>query len=308
MQKAYIGTLYNLMKQDKNVISCLSDSGTDYDEMIARELPLQCINFGISENNKVAAAAGLASCGKIPFVYTTNAFLAYRSYEFIRDDICLQNRNVKLIGMGCGLSWSTLGPTHHTTEDISALKSLPNLIILSPASPKEVEKAVMEAYKIKGPVYIRIGMSNEKEIYDNDYDFRIGKNIKITGGESATVFVTGSIISELLENMESLNNEDISLKIINVPTLKPIDEENIIEECKKSKLVFSLEEHNVIGGLGSSIADIIATNNLNTKLVKIGLNDCFATGYGTYDEIKKMNGLDRNSIQKIIKMNINKEN
>lgn len=308
MQKAYIGTLYNLMKQDKNVISCLSDSGTDYDEMIARELPLQCINFGISENNKVAAAAGLASCGKIPFVYTTNAFLAYRSYEFIRDDICLQNRNVKLIGMGCGLSWSTLGSTHHTTEDISALKALPNLTILSPASPKEVEKSVIEAYKIKGPVYIRIGMSNEKEIYDGDYDFKIGKNIKITDGESATVFVTGSIISELLENMESLNNEGINLKIINVPTLKPIDEANIIEECKKSKLVFSLEEHNVIGGLGSSIADIIVTNNLNTKLVKIGLNDCFATGYGTYDEIKKMNGLDRNSIQKIIKMNINKEN
>src|SRR5574344_943585 len=120
MQKAYITSLYNLMKKDHNVISCLSDSGTDYDEMIARELPDQSINFGICENNQVAAASGLASCGKIPFVYTTNAFLAYRSYEFVRDDVCLQNRNVKIIGMGCGISWSTLGPTHHTTEDLSA--------------------------------------------------------------------------------------------------------------------------------------------------------------------------------------------
>ena len=147
MQKTYVMKLYDFMKKDKNVISCLSDSGTDYDEMIARELPNQSLNFGISENNKVAAAAGLATCGKIPFVYTTNAFLAYRSYEFIRDDVCLQNKNVKLVGMGCGLSWSTLGSTHHTTEDISALKAIPNLTLLSPASPKESIKSISALIK-----------------------------------------------------------------------------------------------------------------------------------------------------------------
>ena len=304
MQKAYIKTIYNLMKQDKNVILCLSDSGTDYDEMIARELPSQVINFGISENNKVAASAGLASQGKIPFVYTTNAFLAYRSYEFIRDDICLQNRNVKLVGMGSGLSWSTLGPTHHATEDIAVLKALPNLTILSPASPFEVEKSIIAAYQIDGPVYIRISMSNEKEIYDNDYSFIVSKNIKVTDGDMGTVFVTGSIISELLDTIEMFNKEGISLRVINVHTLKPLDEENIIEECKNSKIVFSLEEHNIIGGLGSSIADIIATNSIDTKLIKIGLNDTFATGYGTYSEIKKLNGLDKDSIYKIIKDNL----
>ena len=304
MQKAYINALYELIKQDKNVISCLSDSGTDYDELIAREFPDQCINFGISENNKVAAASGLAACGKIPFVYTTNAFLAYRSYEFIRDDICLQNRNVKLVGMGSGLSWSTLGPTHHATEDIAVLKALPNLTILSPASPFEVEKSIIAAYQIDGPVYIRMGMSNEKEIYEDDYSFIVSKNIKITDGDMGTVFVTGSIISELLDTIEMLNKEGISLRVINVHTLKPLDEGNIIEECKNSKIVFSLEEHNIIGGLGSSIADVIATNSIDTKLIKIGLNDTFATGYGTYSEIKKLNGLDKDSIYKIIKDNL----
>lgn len=304
MQKAYIKTIYNLMKQDKNVILCLSDSGTDYDEMIARELPSQVINFGISENNKVAASVGLASQGKIPFVYTTNAFLAYRSYEFIRDDICLQNRNVKLVGMGSGLSWSTLGPTHHATEDIAVLKALPNLTILSPASPFELEKSILAAYQIDGPVYIRMGMSNEKEIYKDDYSFIVSKNIKVTDGDMGTVFVTGSIISELLDTIEMFNKEGISLRVINVHTLKPLDEENIIEECKNSKIVFSLEEHNIIGGLGSSIADIIATNSIDTKLIKIGLNDTFATGYGTYSEIKRLNGLDKDSIYKIIKDNL----
>lgn len=284
------------MKQDKNVISCLSDSGTDYDEMLMREFPKQCINYGICENNKVASASGLASTGKIPFVYTTNAFLAYRSYEFIRDDVCLQNRNVKLIGMGCGISWSTLGSTHHTTEDISALKALPNLTILSPCSPKELEKCMQYAYETNGPIYIRIGMGNEQEIYDDECPFTISKNNVIKDGKDATIFVTGSIISEVLKASELLEKENISIKIVNVSTLKPFDEKNVIEEISSQKNIISVEEHNIIGGLGSSIADVIAQNESNCKLSKIGLNDCFAKGYGTYDEIKKMNGLDYNSI------------
>lgn len=304
MQKAYITALYNILKEDKNVISCLSDSGTDYDELIAREFPDQCINFGLSENNKVAAAAGLASCGKIPFVYTTNAFLAYRSYEFIRDDVCLQNYNVKLVGMGCGLSWSTLGPTHHTTEDISALKAIPNLVIFSPASPKEVEKCLESAYKIKGPVYIRIGMSNESEIYSDECPFEVGKNSVIKEGLDATVFVTGSIISNVIDASKKLSLENIHIRIVDVSTIKPFDNDFIIKEATKQKKMFSVEEHNVIGGIGSSIADVIATYGLSCKLTKIGLNDCFAHGYGTYDEVKQMNNLDANSIYKIVKENL----
>lgn len=304
MQKAYIKALYNILKDDKNIISCLSDSGTDYDEMIAREFPDQCINFGISENNKVAAAAGLASCGKIPFVYTTSAFLAYRSYEFIRDDICLQNYNVKLIGMGCGISWSTLGSTHHTTEDISALKAIPNLTILSPASPREVEKCINAAYKIKGPVYVRLGMSNETEIYENDYNFEVGKNNVICDGKKATIFATGSIISEVIEACNKLRLEKIDIKIINISTIKPFDEDSIFKEASSHNMLFSAEEHNIIGGIGSSIADVIATNGLGSKLIKIGLNDCFASGYGTHSEIKKINKLDSESIYAIIKENL----
>lgn len=304
MQKAYINALYELISQDKNVISCLSDSGTDYDELIAREFPNQCFNFGISENNKVAAASGLAACGKIPFVYTTNAFLAYRSYEFIRDDVCMQNRNVKLVGMGCGLSWSTLGTTHHTTEDIAALKAIPNLTIFSPASPMELAKCVKKAYEIKGPVYIRMGMSNEREIYQEDYEIEIGKNITIREGKDATVFCTGSIISEVLEASEKLSKEGIDIKIIDINTIKPFDIENIKQECKQQKKIFSVEEHNVIGGIGSSIADVIAENAIETKLTKIGLNDKFAEGYGTYQEIKSMNGLDAESMYDFIKKNV----
>lgn len=301
MQKSYINSLYQLLKKDKNVISCLSDSGTDYDEMIAREFPNQVINFGISENNKVAAAAGLASCGKIPFVYTTGAFLAYRSYEFIRNDVCIQNKNVKLIGMGSGLAWSTLGVTHHTTEDIAVLKALPNLTILSPCSPKELEKCINAAYEIKGPVYVRMGMSNEKEIYPDDCAFTLGKNNILLEGNRGTIFTTGSIISEVLSANKKLKEEGILLEVVNISTIKPFDQQSVIEECKKNPIIFSVEEHNVIGGIGSSIADVIAENKLDVELIKIGLDDTFAVGYGTHEQVLEMNGLDSNHIYEIIK-------
>lgn len=303
MQRAYMSALYELIRKDDRVVSCLSDSGTDYDELIAREFPDRVINFGISENNQVTAAAGMAAVGKIPFVYTTGAFLAYRSYEFIRDDVCLQNRNVKIVGMGSGLSWSTLGATHHTTEDLALLRSMPNLTVITPASPKELISAVNAAYEIDGPVYIRMGMSAEKEIYDGDADFKVGENKVIRDGDDAVVFVTGSIISQLLEAADKLAENGKSISVVNVHTIAPLDKESIVSQVEKHTKVFSLEEHNVVGGLGSSIADVIAENGLNTKLVKIGLKG-FGTGFGTHAQVLKMNGLDSESIFEILNANI----
>lgn len=302
MQRAYVTVLYEIIKNDKNVISCLSDSGTDYDELIAREFPNQVVNFGISENNQLAAAAGMAAAGKIPFVYTTSAFIAYRSYEFLRDDICLQNRNVKLIGMGTGVSWSTLGATHHTTEDIALLRSLPNLIVITPASPKELQLAVETAYKHRGPVYIRMGMSGEKEIFDDDYQFKLGKNTVVRDGCDLTVFTTGSIISEVIDAAQMLETKGFSARIINASTLKPIDSDNIIAECMNQDKVFSVEEHNIIGGLGTAIADIACENGIALTLHKIGLTDTFANGFGVKSNVLKENKLDAVSIyQQILK-------
>ncbi|MBQ7964951.1 MAG: transketolase [Ruminococcus sp.] len=303
MQRAYMSALYELIRKDNRVVSCLSDSGTDYDELIAREFPDRVINFGISENNQVTAAAGMAAVGKIPFVYTTGAFLAYRSYEFIRDDVCMQNRNVKIVGMGSGLSWSTLGATHHATEDLALLKNMPNLTVITPASPKELIAAVNAAYEIDSPVYIRMGMSAEKEIYDGEIDFEIGKNEVIADGEDAIVFVTGSIVSQLLEAKQKLNESGKTIKIVNVHTIAPLNKMAIASEIEKFDKVFSLEEHNVNGGLGSSIADVIAEFGLNKKLTKIGLHT-FGTGFGTHSQVLKANKLDSDSIFDLLNANI----
>ena len=302
MQRAYVTALYDILKNDKNVISCLSDSGTDYDELIAREFPEQVINFGISENNQVVAAAGMAAAGKIPFVYTTGAFIAYRSYEFLRDDICLQNRNVKLVGMGTGVSWSTLGATHHTTEDIALLRSLPNLTIITPATPKELEGAVKAAYEHDGPVYIRMGMSGEKEFFDDSYCFESGKNVMIQEGNDVTVFSTGSILSEVMTAAEMLKEQGIEAKIINVHTLKPLDTDHIIAECKKQSHIVTVEEHNVVGGLGTAIADAAVESGLPINLKKIGLNDRFAQGFGSKASVLRDNQLDASGIYEKIRI------
>ncbi|MEG0577561.1 MAG: transketolase C-terminal domain-containing protein [Bacilli bacterium] len=301
MQKAYLNALYELMQKDKNVYSLLSDSGTKYDEILINEFPNQCFDFGIAEANKVGASSGMAALGKIPFVYTTGAFLAYRSYEFIRNDICMQKRNVKIVGAGSGMGISTLGPSHHSTEDISSLRAIPNLTILSPASPTEMRKCVFASYEFKGPIYIRTGMGNEDEIYSEDYEFVIGKNIVMKKGNDIGIITTGSITSEALIAAALLEQEGISVQFINIHTLKPFDSSSIINLPKSIKYIFTVEEHNILGGLGSIVSEVIAENGLNYKIVRIGLNDCFATGYGTHFDMLKMNGLDSLSIYDKIK-------
>jgi transketolase len=286
----------------------LSDSGTDYDLLMRRDMPKQCFNFGISEQHKIAAASGMAAMGKIPFVYTTGAFIAYRAHEFVRDDICFQKRNVKLMGMGMGMSmgsWSTLGASHHTTEDIAALRALPNLTLMCAATPIEVRKTVQAAYEIDGPVYVRLGMSNEDELYDEDYDFQVGKLSAVISGGDQTVFVTGTVAGEAYKSVTRLNEEGYSVSLINVSTLKPLDAAGILS-CVKKK-VFTVEEHNILGGLGGAIAEVLAEHVFSVPLIRIGLRDCFAEGYGTTNEVRAMNGLDAYGIYKQIKKHLQTE-
>ena len=301
MQSAYIGKLLELAERDRNVLHILADSGTGYDEMFRKNFPNQIYNFGIGEENMVAAAAGMATVGKIPFVFTAGAFLAYRSMEFIRDDVCFQNLNVKIVGMGSGLSWSSLGPTHHTTEDIAVLRAIPNLLILSPATPRQVAECVQAAYNYVGPVYIRIGMNHEREFFDDTYKMTLFHNDVIREGKDAVVYTTGSILDEVEQASKLLLKDGIDTGIVNVTTLKPFDALEIVETCKKYKKIFVVEEHNIHGGLGGIIAEAVAYHGLAAKVYPIGISDMFAVGYGTYQAVRKANNLDAESIYKKIK-------
>lgn len=298
MRTAYLNTLYELAEKDKNVFALISDNGAIVYDKFRADFESQYYNLGISEANMLGVAAGMANCGKIPFAYTIGAFLAYRALEFIRNDICLQNQNVKVVGTGAGMVYSALGPTHHATEDMGCLRSLPNLTIFSPASPIEVRKTVLEAYKMQGPVYIRLGTNKEEELYENDdYEFVAGRGIEVRPGTDITIVGTGNILLDVMKARDVLKQEGVSVRVINIHTIKPFDSEIIKKAVCETKGIVTVEDHNVIGGLGSAVAEAVAESGMGTKFRRIGLENSFSKGYGTYAQVKEMNGL---GIQKIV--------
>ncbi len=291
MRTAYLDSLYNLAQKDKRVYALISDNGAIVYDKYRKDLAGQYLNLGISEANMLGMAAGMASCGKIPFAYTIGAFLAYRSLEFIRNDICLQNMNVKIVGTGAGMKYSALGPTHHSTEDLGCLRSLPNLTILSPASPMEVAKATRAAYEHMGPIYLRLGTNGEQEIYEQDYQFEIGKGVTLAEGDDITIIGTGNILAEVLRVRDMLNRKGISARIINMHTIKPLDKEIILKAIGETKALVTVEDHDIIGGLGSAVAEVVAESGKGTRFVRVGLKENFAVGYGTYSDMIGQNKL-----------------
>ena len=301
MRTAYINELSKLAAKDSDVIAMISDNGAIVYDDYRERFPRQYINSGIAESSMIAMAAGLASRGKIPFAYTIGSFLAYRALEFIRNDVCMQKQNVKIVGTGAGFAYSTLGPTHHVTEDVPMLRALPNLTLLSPASPIEVGKCVRAAYEIEGPVYIRLGTNREKEIYDTDeYGFEVGRGVVLQEGSDVTMISTGNMLYDLLQVANRLKENGISSRIVNIHTLKPFDREIIVDSAGKTKGILTVEEQTIYGGLGSMVAEVIAEEKLAVPLLRIGLAD-FAHGYGTHDELKDMNGIGVGRVVKLAK-------
>lgn len=300
MRNTYLNTLYDLARQDSDVLSLVADNGLIVFDGFRRDFPDRYFNFGISEGHMIAAAAGMASCGKIPFVYTISAFLAYRGYEFLRDDVCFQNQNVKIVGIGSGLTYSTLGPSHHTTEDIGLLRGIPNLTVFSPSTKAEVRWMMGEAYGKKGPVYIRLS-NNDKEYYAEGTKFELGIPSVVKAGSDLTLITTGSIINEAMNASKMLEADGISTEVVSMHTLKPLRSDAVARIVSKNKKLVVLEEHNVIGGLYSAVSEALVQEQACVPCLKIGLNDAFADGYGALEEVRAANGLDCGSIYAKIK-------
>ena len=290
MRTAYLDTLYELAENDRRVYALISDNGAIVYDKYRKDLPDQYLNLGISEANMIGMAAGMASRGKIPFTYTIGAFLAYRAFEFIRNDVCLQNQNVMIVGTGAGMVYSALGPTHHSTEDLGGLRALSNLVILCPASPLEVKRATVAAYEHMGPVYLRLGTNKEPEIYTWDYSFEIGKGVIVRQGKDITLIGTGSILKDILDVAEILSGKDIQARVINMHTLKPIDKEIILQAIDETGKIVTIEDHNIIGGLGSAVAEVVAESGKGVIFRRLGLEG-FSIGYGTYEQVKNRNGI-----------------
>jgi len=299
MKKTFEEYLYKRMKEDKRIVVFFSDNDFSFYDDFKKYFSDRIFNFGIAESNMVAAAAGLAksSAGElIPVVYTAGAFLAYRAYEFIRNDVCLGKLNVKFVGMGSGLKINNFGPTHHTTEDIAVLRVLPNLALFSPASPKEVSVVFDKAIEYTGAVYIRLGKGFETEIYDETPNFEPGKSTLLKQGDDITIISTGSIISNVLSASSRLKEEGISADIINMSSIKPIDAEGIIDSARRTGRVVSVEEHQISGGLGSAVSEVLCSNNISVLFERVGLKDVFCTKYGWHKDLLEFCGLSSDDI------------
>ena len=295
-------------EKNKNLIVLSADLGRS--SGLARfklEFPKQYISVGISEQNLIGVAAGLADEGFKVFVTSFAPFLSMRASEQIRMNLGYMKHNVNLIALGSGLSMGFLGNSHFGLEDVAIMRTIPNLNITCPSDCSELGK-VLHDYSAndRGPSYIRLtGIPGSKNVYDKNYTYKFGKNITIYKGEDILVLCHGSILGQVKQSIKNLKKMRINAQLVNVVSLKPIDEK-IISLFKKFKKIITIEEHTSVGGLGSIMAEKILKNNIKTRLFSISLPDKFGPT-GTYDYLLKYHGLDSESITKKIIKFVNKK-
>ncbi|AOR24817.1 transketolase family protein [Clostridium taeniosporum] len=299
-RESYGATLAQLGNENKNIVVLDADlSKATKSEIFAKAHPDRFINVGIAEQNMIGMAAGLANGGKIPFATTFAVFAAGRAFEVIRNSVCYPNVNVKIAATHAGITVGPDGGSHQAIEDIALMSSLPNMIVLSPADDIEACKCIKVAAEIKSPVYIRLGRIALDDIYTEDYNFKIGKGNTIVEGNDVSIIATGIMVHKALKAAKELKEEGINARVINISTIKPIDEEIIIKAAKETKGIVTVEEHSIIGGLGDRVASVVC-DNYPTKVKKIGVKDVFGES-GDPDGLLEKHGLTVENIKKVSK-------
>ena len=293
--ESYGEALEKLGEKYKDIVVFDADlAGATKTINFAKKFPERFFDMGIAESNMMSTAAGMATTGKVPFASTFAVFATGRSYDQIRNSICYPNLNVKICGTHYGITVGEDGATHQMLEDISLMRTLPNMKVLSPSDDTETKWAIEEAYKQNGPVYVRLSRMATPIIYDENQKFEFGKMIQIGEGKDATIFATGDVLPEALKAKTILEKKGIFVRVIDVHTIKPIDEDMIIKCAKETKRLISIEDHNIIGGLGSAISEVL-TSKFPAKLERMGMNDEFGRS-GKAEELIKFYHLDAEAI------------
>lgn len=306
IRKAFGKTLAEIGERNEKIIVMDADLAcSTQTKIFADKFPDRFFDCGIAEQNMLATAAGLASEGKIPFVASFAVFVTGRTYDQIRNGICYPNFNVKIVGTHGGVTVGEDGATHQALEDISLMRGLPHMTVIVPADCKECQEAIKYAALHEGPTYIRIPRSNVPDIFDENYSFNIHKAVVVEEGTDVSVFTNGETLAEVLLAAEELKKDNISLEVINVPVVKPLDFQTVIESVKKTKFAITVENHSIIGGLGSAICETLA-DKLPSKVYRIGVNDEFGQS-GKAKELIEHYGLDSKTLAKRIRAIIKKE-
>lgn len=304
MRDTFVRTLLEIAKKDKNVYIITGDLGFGVLKPFWTELPDQIINAGIAEQNMTSIAAGLAMQGKTVYTYSIGNFPTLRCIEQIRNDCAYHNANVKVVCVGGGFVYGSLGMSHHATEDIAIMRSLPDVTVLAPGDLVEAECATKAIYETPGTCYLRLGRGGEKRIHEKLDGFTIGKAIEIQKGENVAVFSTGAIFDEVNEACEELKVQGIIPTVYTFPTVKPIDKDVILECAKTHKAIVTVEEHNLSGGFGSAVAEVLAeTDGVKAKLVRVALDDRYSCIVGSQKYLRKQYSIDAKAIIEKVKEN-----
>ena len=304
MRDTFVKTLLEIAKKDKNVYIVTGDLGFGVLKPFWDELPDQIINAGIAEQNMTSIAAGLAMQGKVVYTYSIGNFPTLRCIEQIRNDCAYHDANVKVVCVGGGFVYGSLGMSHHATEDIAMMRALPNVTVVAPGDLVDAACATKAIYETPGTCYLRLGRGGEKQIHDSIDNFEIGKAIKIQDGEKIAIFSTGAIFDEVDEACKALSEEGIVPTVYTFPTVKPIDKDVILECASKYGTIITVEEHNLSGGFGSAVAEVLAEqDSKNAKLVRIALDDRYSCIVGSQKYLRQQYSIDSKAIIEKVKEN-----
>jgi transketolase len=306
MRTAFFEELLELAKKDNRIILMIGEVGFGVAFPFMEQLPNQFINAGVAEQNMTAMAAGMALGGKIVLTYSIANFPTLRCVEQVRNDVCYHSANVKIVAVGGGMVYGSLGVSHHATEDIAVMRALPNLIIVAPGDPVESRLATRALVEHDGPAYLRLGRAGEPVVHTSEPAFQLGQAITVRQGSDITLISTGGLLYDTVRAADALAEQGIQARILSMHTVKPLDIEAVLAAAKETEAVFTIEEHSVVGGLGGAVAEVLMEADRRPRQFKrIGLDGTFSSLVGDQDYLRAQHGLDAAGIVRTVLSSLN---
>jgi len=297
VRTAFINELFALAKQDPRIVLIVGDLGFGVVTPFMEQLPAQFLNAGVAEQNMTGMAAGMALSGKIALTYSIANFPTLRCLEQVRNDVCYHNANVKVVSVGGGFTYGAMGATHHAVEDLAVMRALPGLLVVAPGDPIEARAATHAIIEYTGPCYVRLGKAGEPIVHPSSINFELGKAIHMREGRDATLISIGGILQNTVRAAERLAKKGIETRVLSMHTLKPLDVEAVLAAARDTEAIFTIEEHSILGGLGTAVAEVLAeAEGIKAPLKRIGVPPAFSPHIGSQEYMLQCHGLTDEAI------------
>jgi len=305
MRNAFLKELFELAKKDERIVLIVGDLGFGVVNPFMEQLPGQFLNAGVAEQNMTGMAAGMALSGKIAYTYSIGNFPTMRCLEHVRNDVCYHNANVKIVTVGGGFAYGAMGATHHAIEDLAVMRAMPGMTVVAPGDPVEAKAATRAITEYSGPCYLRLGKAGEPIVHQGEIQFELGKAIQMREGRDATLICTGGILQTAVRTAQRLAEEGIQTRLLSMHTLKPLDTEAVLAAARETHAIFTLEEHSILGGLGSAVAEVLAEADIpKVPFKRIGVPPGFSPYIGSQEYMQECHGLTPEAIVKTVENTI----